>query len=304
MKMGVNLCGVELKNPVIAASGTFGFGREYDKFYNVADLGGISVKGLTRLPRLGNPPHRITETPSGMLNSVGLQNPGVEAFIENDLPWLLEKGAVVVANAAGSTEDDYCYMAERLSQTGIHILEMNISCPNVKEGGVNFGTSCGSVEAVTALVKKRCGDKPLMVKLTPNVTSIGDIAAAAEAAGADALSLINTLTGMRVDIRTRRPILHNNTGGLSGPAVFPVAVRMVHEAYRRVRVPVVGMGGISTWEDAAEMMIAGAAAVQVGAANFRDPFAMPKIIDGLAAFAQSQKLSSITELTGTLQEWT
>ena len=204
MKMGVNLCGVELKNPVIAASGTFGFGREYDKFYNVADLGGISVKGLTRLPRLGNPPHRITETPSGMLNSVGLQNPGVEAFIENDLPWLLEKGAVVVANAAGSTEDDYCYMAERLSQTGIHILEMNISCPNVKEGGVAFGTRPESVYAITKAVRAHC-KKPLMVKLSPNVADIAEVAKAAEEGGADAISLINTLTGMAVDIRTRRP---------------------------------------------------------------------------------------------------
>ena len=302
--MRVNLCGVELKNPVIAASGTFGYGMEYNEFYPVSTLGGISCKGTTLRERQGNLSPRIAETPSGMLNSVGLQNPGVEMFLSTYLPWLKGQGTAVIANIAGHSLEEYGEMAERLRDSAVDLSELNISCPNVKEGGVNFGTSCGSVEAVTALVKKRCGDKPLMVKLTPNVTSIGDIAAAAEAAGADALSLINTLTGMRVDIRTRRPILHNNTGGLSGPAVFPVAVRMVHEVYRRVRVPVVGMGGISTWEDAAEMMIAGAAAVQVGAANFRDPFAMPKIIDGLAAFAQSQKLSSITELTGTLQEWT
>ena len=193
-------------------------------------------------------------------------------------------------------------MAERLHDSDVDIIELNISCPNVKHGGVNFGTSCDSVAQVTGEVKKRCG-KPLMVKLTPNVTSIGDIAAAAETAGADALSLINTLTGMRIDIRTRRPILYNNTGGLSGPAVFPVAVRMVREVYKRVKIPVIGMGGISSWEDAAEMMIAGAAAVQVGTANFRDPMACVKIIDGLEAFAEQSGLSSVTELTGTLTEW-
>ena len=211
---------MELKNPVIAASGTFGFGREYDEFYDVGGLGGISVKGLTRLPRLGNPPHRITETPAGMLNSVGLQNPGVEAFLEKDLPWLLEKGAVVVANAAGSTEDDYCYMAERLSGTGIHILEMNISCPNVKEGGVAFGTKPESVYKITKAVRAHC-TKPLMVKLSPNVADIAEVALAAQEGGADAISLINTLTGMAVDVRTRRPVLANVVGGLSGPAVRP-----------------------------------------------------------------------------------
>ena len=301
--MRVNLCGVELKNPVIAASGTFGYGMEYSEFFPLSRLGGISCKGTTLLAREGNLNSRIAETPSGMLNSVGLQNPGVDQFLSIYLPWLKQQGTVVIANLAGHSVEEYAAMAEKLDPSEVDMVELNISCPNVREGGVNFGTSCGMVEQVTGEVRRRL-KKPLMVKLTPNVTNIGDIAAAAEAAGADCVSLINTLTGMRIDLRTRRPILHNNTGGLSGPAVFPVAVRMVHEAYRRVRVPVVGMGGISTWEDAAEMMIAGAAAVQVGAANFRDPFAMPKIIDGLAAFAQSQKLSSITELTGTLQEWT
>ena len=299
----VNLCGVELKNPVIAASGTFGYGMEFAEFYPISKLGGISCKGTTLKERQGNPAPRIAETPCGMLNSVGLQNPGVDVFLSTYLPWLKGQDTVVIANIAGHSVEEYGEMAERLRTSAVDMIELNISCPNVKEGGVNFGLSCDSVETVTAQVKKRCGDKPLMVKLTPNVASIGEIAAAAEAAGADGLSLINTLTGMRVDIRSRRPILRNNTGGLSGPAVFPVAVRMVHEVYRRVKIPVVGMGGISTWEDAAEMMIAGATAVQVGAANFRDPYAMPKIIDGLAAFADSQKLSSITELTGTLQEW-
>lgn len=300
--MRVNLCGVELKNPVIAASGTFGYGMEYNEFYPVSRLGGISCKGTTLKERLGNLSPRIAETPAGMLNSVGLQNPGVEAFLSTYLPWLRQQDTVVIANLAGHSVEEYCQMAERLDASDVDMVELNISCPNVKEGGVNFGTSCDMVSAVTGQVKKRCR-KPLMVKLTPNVTSIGDIAAAAEAAGADCISLINTLTGMRIDIRNRRPILRNNTGGLSGPAVFPVAVRMVREVYKRVKVPVIGMGGISTWEDAAEMMIAGAAAIQVGAANFRDPFAMVKIIEGLETFADEQKLSSIAELTGTLTEW-
>ena len=300
--MTVNLCGVALKNPVIAASGTFGYGMEYNEFYPGSRLGGISCKGTTLEERAGNHAPRIAETPAGMLNSVGLQNPGVEAFLSVYLPWLKQQGTAVIANIAGNSVEDYCAMAERLHDSDVDLIELNISCPNVRHGGVNFGTSCDSVAQVTGEVKKRCG-KPLMVKLTPNVTSIGDIAAAAEAAGADALSLINTLTGMRIDIRTRRPILHNNTGGLSGPAVFPVAVRMVREVYKRVKVPVVGMGGVSTWEDAAEMMIAGAAAVQVGTANFRDPMACVKIIDGLEAYAGQNGLKSIAELTGTLTEW-
>ena len=237
-----------------------------------------------------------------MLNSVGLQNPGVDAFLNIYLPWLRQRDIVVIANAAGHSLEEYCAVAERLGEADVDLVELNISCPNVKEGGVNFGTSCESVARVTAEVKKRC-KKPLMVKLTPNVTDIGEIAAAAESAGADALSLINTLTGMRIDIRTRRPILRNNTGGLSGPAVFPVAVRMVRDVYRRVKIPVVGMGGISTWEDAVEMMIAGATAVQVGTANFHDPMAALKIVEGLERYVESAGLNSITELTGTLNEW-
>lgn len=300
--MRVNLCGVTLKNPVITASGTFGYGMEYQEFYPISRLGGISCKGTTLKERAGNPAPRIAETPFGMLNSVGLQNPGVEAFLTIYLPWLKQQDTVVIANIAGNTLEDYALMAERLSDSAVDMVELNISCPNVKQGGVNFGTSCDSVAEVTKLVKQHC-TKPLMVKLTPNVTNIGDIAAAAEAAGADMLSLINTLTGMRIDIRTRRPILHNNTGGLSGPAVFPVAVRMVREVYKRVSVPIIGMGGISTWEDAAEMMIAGAAAVQVGTASFHDPYACIRIIEGLEEFAQRSGLHSITELTGTLQEW-
>ena len=298
----VNIAGVELKNPVIAASGTFGYGMEYNEFYPVSLLGGISCKGTTLLERKGNPPSRIAETPSGMLNSVGLQNPGVDQFLSTYLPWLLQQDTVVIANMAGSTLEDYCAMAEKLDGSAVHMVELNISCPNVKEGGASFGTSCRSVEQVTAEVRRRCR-KPLIVKLTPNVTSIGDIAQAAQDAGADALSLINTLTGMRIDLCTRRPILHNNTGGLSGPAVFPVAVRMVREVYKRVKIPLIGIGGISTWEDAAEMMMAGASAVQVGTANFHDPMAMPKIIEGLDRFADQNRIGSIAELTGTVREW-
>lgn len=300
--MRINLCGVELKNPVIAASGTFGYGMEYNEFFPISKLGGISCKGTTLLPREGNLNSRIAETPAGMLNSVGLQNPGVDMFLSTYLPWLKQQGTVVIANLAGHSVEEYAAMSEKLDASSVDMVELNISCPNVKEGGVNFGTSCDMVERVTGEVRRRL-KKPLMVKLTPNVTNIGEIAAAAEAAGADCVSLINTLTGMRIDIRTRRPILHNNTGGLSGPAVFPVAVRMVRDVYKRVKIPVVGLGGIATWEDAAEMMIAGAAAVQVGTATFRDPFAMCKIIEGLESFAEKSGLTSIMELTGTLQEW-
>lgn len=300
--MSVTICGVTIKNPVIAASGTFGYGMEYNEFYPISRLGGVSCKGTTLKERLGNHPPRIAETCAGILNSVGLQNPGLDSFISTYLPWLKKQDTAVIANIAGSTVEEYCEIAERLSGTDVDIIELNISCPNVKQGGVSFGTSCESVAKVTSEVKKRSA-KPVMVKLTPNVTDIGDIAKAAEDAGADALSLINTITGMRIDIKTRRPVLRNNTGGLSGPAVFPVAVRMVHEVYKRVSIPVVGMGGISKWEDAAEMMIAGASAVQVGTANFRDPFACIRIIEGLERFAASLGLKSIAELTGTVLEW-
>lgn len=300
--MSVTICGVTLKNPVIAASGTFGYGMEYNEFYPISRLGGVSCKGTTLKERLGNPPPRIAETCAGILNSVGLQNPGLDSFISTYLPWLKKQDTAVIANIAGSTVEEYCEIAERLSGTDVDIIELNISCPNVKQGGVSFGTSRESVAKVTSEVKKRSA-KPVMVKLTPNVTDIGDIAKAAEDAGADALSLINTITGMRIDIKTRRPVLRNNTGGLSGPAVFPVAVRMVHEVYKRVNIPVVGMGGITKWEDAAEMMIAGASAVQVGTANFRDPFACIRIIEGLERFAASLGLKSIAELTGTVLEW-
>ena len=298
----VNIAGVEFKNPVITASGTFGFGREYSEFYPLREIGGLSCKGITLKPRMGNPPPRIAETPSGILNAVGLQNPGVDHFIERDLPWLKEQETVVIANIAGNTPEEYAQMAEKLSESSVDMIEMNISCPNVKHGGVQFGTSCQSVGAITREVRAHC-KKPLMVKLSPTVSDIAEIARAAESEGADALSLINTLTGMRIDINTRRPIIRNNTGGLSGPAVFPVAVRMVWQTAGAVKIPVVGMGGISTWRDAVEMMLAGASAIQVGTALFSDPYAPLKIKEGLNRYLDDQGIASVTELAGMVKPW-
>ena len=298
----VNIAGVEFKNPVITASGTFGFGREYSEFYPLKEIGGLSCKGITLKPRMGNPPPRIAETPSGILNAVGLQNPGVDHFIERELPWLKEQETVVIANIAGNTPEEYAQMAEKLSESSVDMIEMNISCPNVKHGGVQFGTSCQSVGAITREVRAHC-KKPLMVKLSPNVSDIAEIARAAESEGADALSLINTLTGMRIDINTRRPIIRNNTGGLSGPAVFPVAVRMVWQTAGAVKIPVVGMGGISTWRDAVEMMLAGASAIQVGTALFSDPYAPLKIKEGLNRYLDDQGIASVAELAGMVKPW-
>ena len=298
----VTIAGVELRNPVIAASGTFGFGREFSEFYPLSALGGISCKGLTLEERPGNPPPRIAETPGGMLNSVGLQNPGADRFLREDLPWLKKQGTVVIANAAGSTVGDYCRLAEKLSESDVDMIELNISCPNVKRGGAQFGTTREGAEEITRAVRARC-KKPLMVKLSPNAAEIGEIAAAVEAEGADAVSLINTLTGMRIDIRTRRPILRNNTGGLSGPAIFPVAVRMVRQVYKRVKIPVVGMGGIASWRDAAEIMLAGASAVQIGTVLFSDPYAPLKITEGLERYLDENGIANVSELTGGVREW-
>ena len=298
----VNIAGVEFNNPIIAASGTFGFGREYSEFYPLSVMGGISCKGITLKERLGNPAPRIAETPSGILNAVGLQNPGVEHFINEDLGWLKQQGTVVIANIAGNTYEEYCSMAEKLSATNVDMIELNISCPNVKSGGVQFGTSCESVGAITKAVRKYC-KKPLIIKLSPNVTDIVSIAKAAEAEGADALSLINTLTGMRIDINTRRPIIKNNTGGLSGAAVFPVAVRMVYQTAQAVKIPVIGMGGISSWKDAVEMMIAGASALQIGTVLFKDPYAPIKITEGMNRFLDENGIASVTELTKTIKVW-
>ena len=300
--INVNFCGVEFKNPVIPASGTFGYGREYEQFYPLSKLGGISVKGTTLHRREGNPGPRVAETPSGMLNSVVLQNGGVDKFINNELPNLVTKDTRIIANIAGSTIEECAELAEKLNGTAVDMIELNISCPNVKQGGAAFGTDCNVAGAVTKAVKD-VTEKPLMVKLSPNVTSIVDIAKSVEANGADAVSLINTLLGMRIDIKTRRPILKNNVGGLSGPAVFPVAVRMVWQVANAVKIPVMGMGGIATWEDAIEMMMAGAGAVQVGAAIFADPYAPVKIAEGMQKFCEDNGINNISEIVGTVKPW-
>lgn len=300
--MRVNFAGVEFKNPVAVASGTFGYGREYEKFFPLSRLGGISTKGTTGERRFGNPSPRIAETPMGMLNSVGLQNPGIDAFIENELPNLMTKDTVIISNIAGSTEEECVEIVKKLDKTDVHMIELNISCPNVKKGGAAFGTSVNGAAGITKKVRAAT-TKPLMVKLSPNVTDIVSIAKAVEAEGADAVSLINTLLGMKIDIKTRRPVLHNNMGGLSGPAVFPVAVRMVWQVAKAVSIPVMGMGGITTAEDAIEMMIAGAKAVQVGAALFADPFAAVKIIDGMNEWLCENNISDINEIIGEVKPW-
>ncbi len=301
-KLSVNFAGVEFKNPVIPASGAFGYGREYENFYPLSVLGGISVKGTTGQRRNGNKPPRIAETSGGMLNSVGLQNPGIDYFIENELPYLKTKGTVIIANIAGSTAGEYREVAEKLDKTDIDMIEVNISCPNVKAGGAAFGISCEGAAEITKICRAAT-KKPLMVKLSPNVTNIADIARAAEAEGADAVSLINTLLGMKIDIKTRRPILKNNVGGLSGPAVFPVAVRMVWQVSNAVKIPVCGMGGISCWEDAAEMMMAGAKIIQVGAALFSNPMAPVEIIKGLENYAGDNNLNNLQEIVGSVKVW-
>lgn len=300
--LSVNICGVDFKNPIIPASGVFGYGREYESFYPLSALGGIATKGTTGGERTGNLAPRIAETPAGMLNSVGLQNPGIDAFIEKELPNLLTKDTVILANIAGSTPEECAEVAAKLDSTDVHMIELNISCPNVREGGAAFGTSCAMAEQVTAAVRKAT-KKPLVVKLSPNVTSITDIAKSVEAAGADAVSLINTLLGMRIDIRTRRPVLHNNMGGLSGPAIFPVAVRMVYQVANAVAIPVIGMGGVSSGEDAIELMMAGASAVQVGMACFTDPYAPVKIIREMGEFLDNNNIPSVRDIIGTVNPW-
>ncbi len=302
-RLKVSVCGVEFKNPVIPASGTYGYGREYESLYPLSRLGGISVKGTTLNPRQGNPAPRVAEAPSGMLNSVGLQNGGSQKFLEYELPNLLTKDTRIIANIAGSTIDECARLASLINPSEVDMVELNISCPNVKQGGAAFGTDCSVAAEVTSAVKKELPDKPLMVKLSPNVTSITDIARSVESAGADALSLINTVLGMRIDIKTRRPILKNNVGGLSGPAIFPIAVRMVWQVANAVSIPIIGMGGIASWEDAVEMMMAGASAIQVGAAIFADPYTPIKIIDGLEGYCEDNNIANISEIVGTVEPW-
>ena len=300
--LSVTVAGVKFPNPVIAASGTYGFGQDYTDLYPLNKLGGIFCKGTTILPKDGNPAPRIAETPAGMLNSVGLQNPGVDTFISKYLPIAKKEGNVIIANVAGATLDDYKQVVEKLDATDVDMIELNISCPNVKQGGASWGITCEGAAEVTKTVRA-VTKKPLMVKLTPNVTNIVEIAKAAESEGADCLSLINTLLGMRIDIKTKRPILKNNVGGFSGPAVFPVAVRMVWQVANAVGIDVVGLGGITTAEDAVEMMMAGAKAVQIGTAIFTDPYAPLKVIDGLEQYMIDNNLDSLSEIVGTVQPW-
>ena len=294
-ELAVEIAGVRLKNPIVTASGTFGFGREYSEFYDLSELGAVCVKGLTLRPRLGNPPPRIAETPMGILNSVGLQNPGIHRFIEDEIPFLRQFDTKIIANISGSTLEEYIEIAEIAGHADVDLVEVNISCPNVRAGGMTFGTSCDSVTELVRAVRRVC-PRPLIVKLSPNVTDIAEIARAAEAAGADALSLINTLLGMRIDIKTRRPVLKNNMGGLSGRAVFPVAVRMVWQVARAVALPIIGMGGVASGDDAVELMLAGAHAVAVGTACFADPMAPIRVRDGLEEYLRKNGVSAASAL--------
>lgn len=294
----VNIAGVEFKNPIITASGTFGFGKEYGEFYPLSALGGICTKGLTLKKREGNPPPRVAETYGGMLNSVGLQNPGIEHYLAEDDKRLAKEDVVVIANIAGSTLEDYIAIGERINDSHADMVELNISCPNVKQGGMAFGVLPKNVEEVTRAVKNVC-KKPVITKLSPNVSCIADNARAAEAGGADAVSLINTLSGMAVNYKTRHPILANNNGGMSGPCVKPVALKMVWECYNAVKIPIIGLGGITTYTDVLEFMICGARAVQVGTANFINPTAAYDIAKDLEKYVEENG-TDINDLVGTL----
>ena len=300
MDLSVDIAGVTLKNPVMTASGTFGSGEEYSEFVDLNRLGAVVTKGVANVPWPGNPTPRIAETCGGMLNAIGLQNPGMEVFCERDLPFLKQYDTRVIVNVCGRTQEDYCQVVERLSGEPVDMLEINVSCPNVKEGGIAFGQNADALESITRAVK-RYAAQPVIMKLSPNVTDIGEMARAAEAGGADAISLINTLTGMKIDVHKRTFALANQTGGLSGPAVKPVAVRMVYEASRAVSLPVIGMGGIQSGEDAVEFLLAGATAVSVGTANFHDPCVTQKIVAGLQAYLEKYGIEDVKDLIGAVQ---
>lgn len=293
----VTLAGVELKNPVMTASGTFGSGAEYSEFVDLNRLGAVVTKGVANVPWPGNPTPRVTETASGMLNAIGLQNPGIDLFCKRDIPFLKQYDTKIVVNVCGKSTEDYCEVVERLGNEPVDLLEINVSCPNVKEGGIAFGQDPKALEAITKEVKKYA-KQPIIMKLSPNVTDITEMARAAEAGGADILSLINTLTGMKIDIYRKTFALANKTGGMSGPAVKPVAVRMVYQVAQAVKLPIIGMGGIATAEDALEFIMAGATAVSVGTANFFNPYATTEIVDGLAKFMEQQKVEDINQLIG------
>ena len=300
MNMKVNLAGVTLKNPVMTASGTFGSGQEYAEFVDLNQLGAVVTKGVANIPWEGNATPRIAETYGGMLNAVGLQNPGIDVFVQRDIPFLIQYDTKIIVNVCGRTTEDYCQVVERLSDQPVDMLEINISCPNVKEGGIAFGQDPRAVEAITREVKKYAR-QPVIMKLSPNVTDIAEMARAAEAGGADALSLINTLTGMKIDIHKRTFALANKTGGLSGPAIHPVAVRMVYQTAHAVKLPIIGMGGIAAAEDAIEMLLAGATAVAVGTANFANPTATVEIVEGIRRYMEAYGIEDVVELIGAVR---
>lgn len=297
MNTSVNLAGVVLKNPVMTASGTFGSGMEYSEFVDLNKLGAVVTKGVANIPWSGNPTPRVAETAGGMLNAIGLQNPGIDVFVKRDIPFLKKFDTKIIVNVCGKSTEDYINVVERLSDEDVDMLEINISCPNVKEGGIAFGQDPKAVEAITAEVKKYA-KQPVIMKLSPNVTDIAEMARAAEAGGADVLSLINTITGMKIDIERQTFALANRTGGLSGPAVKPVAVRMVYQVANAVKVPIIGMGGIATAEDALEFILAGATAVSVGTANFFNPRATMDVVEGIEAYMKRKNVEDINSLIG------
>ena len=297
MNMKVNIAGVEWKNPVTVASGTFGSGEEFSEFVDLNRLGAVTTKGVANIPWEGNPTPRVAETCSGMMNAVGLQNPGIDLFCKRDIPFLKKYDTKIIVNVCGKSTEAYCEVVERLADEDVDMLEINISCPNVKEGGIAFGQNPKAAEEITRAVKKYA-KQPVIMKLSPNVTSIAEMAKAVEAGGADAISLINTITGMKIDIHRRAFLLANKTGGVSGPAIHPIAVRMVYEAANAVRLPIIGMGGIATAEDAIEMILAGASAVSVGTANFYNPTAAVEVAEGIEAYMQKYGFNSVKDMTG------
>ena len=296
-RLNVTLCGIELDNPVIPASGTFGYGYEYADLYDINILGTFSFKGTTKEPRFGNPTPRIAETYGGMLNAIGLQNPGIDVFCERDIPFLKKYDTKIIVNVCGKSTEDYCEVVERLADEPIDMMEINISCPNVKEGGIAFGQNPKAAEDITRAVKKYA-KQPVIMKLSPNVTDITEMAKAVEAGGADAVSLINTLTGMKIDIHKQTFAIANKTGGMSGPAVKPIAVRMVYQVANAIKLPIIGMGGIMTGDDAMEFILAGATAVSVGTANFMNPHATLDVIDGIEKYMVQHGVSDINDLVG------
>ena len=300
MDLRVNLAGVELKNPVMTASGTFGSGEEFSEFTDLNSLGAVVTKGVASVPWEGNPTPRVAEVYGGMLNAVGLQNPGIDLFMKRDIPFLKQYDTKIIVNVCGKSAADYCEVVERLGDTPVDMLEINISCPNVKEGGIAFGQDPKAVEMITREVKKYA-KQPVIMKLSPNVTDIAEMARAAQAGGADVLSLINTITGMKIDIHKKQFVLANKTGGMSGPAIHPVAVRMVYEVSQAVSLPIIGMGGIMTAEDAIEMMLAGATAVSVGTANFRNPGVSMEILQGMKDYLKDQGIEKIKDLVGAVR---